>query len=69
MMQAFIDGMFNQAGTTLANAATFTGQENYWSSSERSNSDPNVWYVNFSTGGTNINAKGTSMDARCVRRD
>ncbi len=69
MMQAFINGMFNQAGTSLADAAIFTGQENFWSSSERSNSDPNVWYVNFATGGTNINAKGTSMDVRCVRRD
>lgn len=68
-MQAFIDGMYNQAGTSLADAAAFTGPANYWSSSERSNSDTNVWFYNLGVGTVNIATKGTSMDVRCVRRD
>jgi len=68
-MQAFIDGMYNQAGTTLANAATFTTSSNFWSSSERSNSDTNAWYYNTSVGTVNISAKGSSFNVRCVSRD
>lgn len=68
-MQAFIDGIYNQAGTTLANAATFTGSANFWSYSERSNSDSNAWFYNLSVGTVNIASKGTSYNVHCVRRD
>lgn len=68
-MQAFIDGMYNQAGTNLEQAAAFAGPANFWSSSERSNSDSNAWYYNMGVGTMNITVKGSGSNVRCVRRD
>lgn len=70
-MQAFIDGMYNQAGLNLTDAATFTTGNNFWSSSERSNSDSNAWYYNLGVGTVNIASKTppSSHNVRCVRRD
>ena len=69
LMQAYIDGMYNKAGTTLADAATFTTTSYFWSSSEKSNDGTGAWYVGLSYGATHDNDKGNSSSVRCVRRD
>ncbi|MFH1543474.1 MAG: DUF1566 domain-containing protein [Patescibacteria group bacterium] len=70
LMQAYIDGMYNQAGTTLANAAAFTTTNYFWSSSEVSNNPPRVWRVVLHSGSTDGAGYKANADAvRCLSRD
>lgn len=69
LMQAYIDGMNNKAGTTLANAASFTTTNYFWSSSELSAGATYGWRVNLDYSYTDNAAKGNSNPVRCVRRD
>ena len=77
LMLAYIDGMYNQAGDTLQEAAEFTVGDgsavhygNYWSSSEVSGHSASAWGVNLDFGGTYGYVK-TDADGgvRCVSRD
>ena len=64
LMQAYLDGMYNQAGST------FTSTGNFWSSAEYSGSAASAWYVSLYRGNTGSNDKtSTSNSVRCVRRD
>ena len=70
LMQAYIDGMYNQAGITLAEAATFTTDETYWSSSEVSYDSTNAWAVFLRDGVTFDFIKAyANVGVRCVSRD
>lgn len=77
LMLAYIDGMYNQAGDTLQEAAEFTvgdGSEvhsgNYWSSSEVSNYSTYAWGVGLYRGNTSVgNKTRTDYGVRCVSRD
>ena len=74
LMMAYIDGMYNQAGsgagqTKLANAATFTTTNYFWSSSEVSNLPTRAWYVGLASGGTTGIPKTGTYAVRCVARD
>jgi len=70
LLQAYIDGMYNQAGNTFAEAATFTTYNAYWSSSEVSYSSTNAWYVVLYNGYTrNANKTDAIGGVRCVSRD
>lgn len=73
LMQAYIDGMYNQAGDTLQEAAEFTvgdGYGNYWSSSEVSDYSTYAWRVYLYDGNTNSHNKTrTAVGVRCVSRD
>ena len=68
LQQASIDGMFNQAGTTLANAATFATTNYYWSSSEVSFDSTRAWGVALTNGYTNDSNKPYASAVRCVSR-
>lgn len=64
LMQAYIDGMYNQAGST------FTTTGNFWSSTEVSSGATNAWRVSLSTGYTGTSTKVTATYyVRCVRGD
>ncbi len=77
LMMAYIDGMYNQAGDTLQDAAEFTvgvGWEThyggYWSSSQASIDSANAWFVYLGSGGTEYGNKfNTFHGVRCVSRD
>ncbi len=77
LMLAYIDGMYNQAGDTLQEAAEFTvGDDsevhygNYWSSSEVSVDSPYAWRVGLNVGYTDTSDKtNAGIGVRCVSRD
>lgn len=77
LMLAYIDGMYNQAGDTLQEAAEFTVGDgsavhygNYWSSSEVSGDSTGAWYVSLYGGYTyNADKTDTGGGVRCVSRD
>ncbi|NLE30748.1 DUF1566 domain-containing protein [Candidatus Dojkabacteria bacterium] len=77
LMLAYIDGMYNQAGDTLQEAAEFTVGDgsavhygNYWSSSEVSNDSTSAFYVYLYGGDSNRDPKAnTYSGVRCVSRD
>lgn len=75
LMMAYIDGMYNQAGATPAEAAAFTygtsggGGYRFWSSSELSLYPASAWYVNLNVGYTHYNSKTNAYAVRCVARD
>lgn len=69
LQQAYIDGMYNKAGTNLTNAAAFTTTSYFWSSSERSDDSDRAWDVNLGYGFTYNSTKATGYSVRCVRRD
>ncbi len=77
LMLAYIDGMYNQAGDTLQEAAEFTVGDGssihygyYWSSSEVSNYSSRAWNVVLYNGYTGSrNKTDTSRGVRCVSRD
>ncbi len=69
-MQAYIDGIYNQAGIDEASAAAFVTDNYYWSSSEVSFSSDGAWNVNLSYGNTYANYKTYTLNGvRCVSRD
>ena len=64
LMQAYIDGIYSQTGSTFATTSSF------WSSTEYSNDPTIAWYVHLCSGYTSNNLKTTATYyARCVRRD
>ena len=75
LMLAYIDGMYNQAGTTAEEAAAFVygttngGGYPFWSSSEVSSNDRLAWYVNLDRGNPYSNPKARGSAVRCVSRD
>ncbi len=70
LMQAYIDGIYNQAGIDEASAAAFVTDNYYWSSSEVSYSSGSAWVVSLYLGHTNgPNKTYTSRGVRCVSRD
>lgn len=70
LMQAYIDGIYNQAGIDEASAAAFVTDNYYWSSSEVSGYSSNAWTVYLSHGATDSNFKAdTYYGVRCVSRD
>ncbi len=70
LMQAYIDGIYNQAGIDEASAAAFVTDNYYWSSSEVSFSSDGAWNVNLSYGNTYANYKTYTLNGvRCVSRD
>jgi hypothetical protein len=70
LMQAYIDGMYNKAGTTLTTAAAFATGNFFWSSSEVSSYPDGAWVVDLNYGLTFAgNAKATGFYVRCVSRD
>jgi len=75
LMQAYIDGMYNQAGATLTDAATFTwgtgatAGYSFWSSSELSFLPAYAWTVYLASGGTSGYTKPGTNAVRCVARD
>ena len=63
LMQAYLNGIYNQTNTTFATTSHF------WSSTEVSGSSANAWGVNLNYGDTiNVN-KVNGYSVRCVRRD
>lgn len=60
--QAFIDGMYNQAGSS------FTTGNYYWSTTE-DDDDTRAWQSNAATGLNYNNVKTNTYDVHCVRRD
>lgn len=70
LMQAYIDGIYNQAGIDEASAAAFVTDNYYWSSSEVSLNSGIAWRVGLNYGGANLNGKTSTGDGvRCVSRD
>jgi len=70
LMQAYIDGIYNQAGIDEASAAAFVTDNYYWSSSEVSSNSDYAWFVSLSSGSTVYGYKTTtSVGVRCVSRD
>lgn len=70
LMQAYIDGIYNQAGIDEASAAAFVTDNYYWSSSEVSSSSRNAWVVTLRNGGAGSISKAyTGYGVRCVSRD
>jgi len=70
LMQAYIDGIYNQAGIDEASAAAFVTDNYYWSSSEVSNYSSYAWGVYLSFGATGNGSKTlTYSGVRCVSRD
>lgn len=77
LMQAYIDGMYNQAGDTLEEAAAFTwgttggdGGYEFWSSSEVSTNLTYAWAVGLG-GGTAYDGliKTDTYAVRCIAQD
>lgn len=77
LLLAYIDGMYNQAGDTLVDAAAFTVGDGsavhsgaYWSSSEVSYFSGYAWFVPLLDGATTLGGKVYSdFGVRCVSRD
>ncbi len=70
LMQAYIDGIYNQAGIDEASAAAFVTDNYYWSSSEVSYYSTAAWFVYLFDGSTRIDLKSsTRAGVRCVSRD
>ena len=70
LMQAYIDGIYNQAGIDEASAAAFVTDNYYWSSSEVSFSSVSAWFVDLVSGFTSLSTKTFSnLGVRCVSRD
>jgi hypothetical protein len=70
LMQAYIDGIYNQAGIDEASAAAFVTDNYYWSSSEVSGNSNYAWLVYLSIGNTSGYYKtDTYNGVRCVSRD
>lgn len=69
LQQAYIDGMYNKAGTNLTNAAAFTTTSLFWSSTEVSDNPDYAWGVHLVSGTTGTNGKDSGTSFRCVRRD
>ncbi len=70
LMQAYIDGIYNQAGIDEESAAAFVTDTLYWSSSEVSYYSAYAWRVYLNFGGTSYSAKtNTYNGVRCVSRD
>ena len=70
LMQAYIDGIYNQAGIDEASAAAFVTDNYYWSSSEVSGYSSAAWRVYLFIGGTNFDVKtNAGGGVRCVSRD
>lgn len=69
LFQAYIDGMYNQAGTTLESAAAFTMEEYWWSSSPQANSTNNIWCIRIQNGEMVATPKAGESALRCVARD
>lgn len=70
LMQAYIDGIYNQAGIDEASAAAFVTDNYYWSSSEVSFSSNYAWFVYLYNGNPNFSFKTvTDYGVRCVSRD
>ena len=67
MLMAYLDGIFNKAGTTLANAAAFVADNFAWSSSQRINGTMEM-YVDMRTGDSSA-ARNTYNAVHCVSRD
>lgn len=64
LQQAYIDGMYNQAGST------FTTTIYFWSSTEGSDYSDGAWRVSLYNGFAYVYNKTRSSDyVRCVRRD
>ena len=72
LLMAYIDGVYNKAGTTPANAASFAfgsvGQANS-SSSESSGYPTYAWSVMIWRGSCSAALKTTPIAVRCVSRD
>jgi hypothetical protein len=62
LLQAYIDGIYNQDASWVT-----TGS--FWSSTEISNSSARAWFVYLYRGLTYYGDKPNSNDVRCVRRD
>ena len=70
LMQAYIDGIYNQAGIDEESAAAFVKDELYWSSSEVSYYSTIAWSVYLNDGYSSNNFKtDTNSGVRCVSRD
>ena len=70
LMQAYIDGIYNQAGIDEASAAAFVTDNYYWSSSEVSIGSTDAWRVYLDDGFTpNYVTTSTFDGVRCVSRD
>lgn len=75
LLMAYIDGMYNQAGATPAEAAAFTygttsgGAYPFWSSTEVSTNSDRVWIVALFHCYTFHYSKTTETAVRCVARD
>ena len=64
LMQAYIDGIYNQT------SADFATTNSFWSSSERSSNIDNDWYSIPATGYTDRSKKITATHyVRCIRHD
>ena len=63
LMQAYMDGIFNQAGSV------FTTTNSFWSSSEVSYYPTGAWLVFLFNGLTGYNSKTNTYAVRCVARD
>jgi len=62
LFQAYIDGIYGQDNV-------FGTNEQYWSSSEVSDSSTLAWYVGLQSGYTVYGNKSNAFDVRCVSRD
>lgn len=70
LMQAYIDGINNQAGIDEESAAAFVTDKLPWSSSEVSYYSTYAWVVNLRSGDTYYDDKTTAdYGVRCVSRD
>lgn len=70
LMQAYIDGIYNQAGIDEASAAAFVTDNYYWSSSEVSGSSNFAWLVSLYNGrADDVGKTATDVGVRCVSRD
>jgi hypothetical protein len=63
LQQAYLDGIFNQAGSS------FTTTNYFWSSSEVSVSSVYAWIVNLADGNASNDHKAMDFAVRCVVRD
>lgn len=69
LMQAYIDGIYNQAGIDEESAAAFVTDQFYWSSSEVSDYSSFAWYVSLYRGDTGNIQTNIYRVVRCVSRD